>query len=162
MRFRTLALVVFLLSNSLFGQQNNPVAPPDKAQLVELARTLSHPGLQGREPGTAGGKAAADFIESHMRLSGLLPAGDVMEQADGSIERGFFQQFDIIRTQTAHAQLQLFDPQIKAKDTFSMGWKTHFDLLPLQNSFQTTSELVFAGYGAISSDSSYNDFAHLQ
>ncbi len=162
MRFCTLALVVFLFSNNLFGQQNNPVAPPDVEQLVELARTLSHPRLQGREPGTAGGKAAADFVESQMRLSGLLPAGDVFQQADGSQERGFFQHFEIIRTQTSYAELQLFDPLNKENSSFSLGWKTHFDLFPLQNSFQSTSELVFAGYAAISSDSSYNDFADLQ
>src|SRR5215210_4980660 len=71
----------------LSAQTKRPATSPIKAAEIDAhLRFLSSDLLEGRAPGTRGGKLAAEYIASQLMAAGLQPAG----------ERGtYFQQVPI-------------------------------------------------------------------
>ncbi|MBK9089851.1 MAG: M20/M25/M40 family metallo-hydrolase [Holophagales bacterium] len=65
--------------------------PPafSQARLSAHVSTLASPGFEGRGLGTAGERAAAEYVAAEMKAAGLSPAGD---------EGGFLQRFRVERT----------------------------------------------------------------
>ncbi len=67
--------------------------PPafSQARLSAHVATLASPGFEGRGLGTAGERAAAEYVAAEMKAAGLSPAGD---------EGGFLQRFRVEKTAT--------------------------------------------------------------
>jgi ABC-type dipeptide/oligopeptide/nickel transport system permease component/Zn-dependent M28 family amino/carboxypeptidase len=130
----TVLLVVSVLGQgSKQESPQGPLAPPthyvDGARLFDEQQALDHIGylssdaLEGRRPGTAGSRAAADYIAARFDEYGLLPAGP-----DGS----YFQPFTVPYTTVVTApQLSVsFPGGLDGVGAFTRTYVDHVDYWP--------------------------------
>jgi Zn-dependent M28 family amino/carboxypeptidase len=126
-----------------------PSADAVKAHMAFLASDA----LQGREPGTKGYDAAADYVAAEFQKLGLSPGG---------VDQSFFQVVPLRRSYRNADKVQL--------DTFSTNGST----LSLEKSLDyvvsgsrthavtnITAEVVFVGYGLVAPEAGRDDYAGL-
>lgn len=163
MRSRQRFAPLFLLIAAAFGLIILPVraraadlAPsPAEARLKADVNFLAHDEREGREPGTKGIEAAADYIAAAFQKAGLKPAPG----ADG-----FFQRFTLGGTPVVGKPLDLALVGPDGKHIEAQKG----DFTPLAIGTGGTLRdvpIVFAGYGITAKDSAthldYNDYAGL-
>jgi len=157
-------LLVILWSVPGFAQRTDyPVSSPQEKDVSWILSFLSSDWLEGRETGTEGNQLAGDFIANIMKMNGLQPYGDILQKdhaGTGQEERGWFQEFNVIRYQAAKSELSIISayrdenpPVFTPKD---------YVCYPPPFSMLMTSDLVFGGYGLQSGDEGYNDFKGIQ
>ncbi|HEX3274023.1 MAG TPA: M28 family peptidase [Gemmatimonadales bacterium] len=108
---------------------------------------LADDALEGRAPGTRGGRTAARFIASQFDRLGLEPAGD-----SGS----WYQRVPIIALTPS--------PTLTATGgAASLEWKKDYVMWSMRNDslVQTRGDVVFAGYGIVAPELGWNDYAGL-
>ncbi|PKP53887.1 MAG: hypothetical protein CVT92_01610 [Bacteroidetes bacterium HGW-Bacteroidetes-1] len=158
MNLLRLLIVSLIFATPLQAQKRRDVLPPDSSDFINIVKYLASEKTQGREVGTKGGYLAADFIALQMSENGLLPAGDFTTLLDGTKSRTYFQDFELWKYKTVSASLKFFQENEVQKTSSLLQHGINFDVLPCFSNIETKAELVFAGYGLISADSSYNDF----
>ena len=143
--FITLLWLIFF-SQTLCSQEKAPLTSPQQDDFLPLLRQLSAPEMEGRETATNGGKAAARFLAEKMREMGLQPIGE-----------SFMQPFGLLKTTLITASIDTGE-NISEK----LLYFNDFAAIGCPSDQKLSAELVFAGYGLISSDSVYNSYRELE
>jgi Zn-dependent M28 family amino/carboxypeptidase len=109
---------------------------------------LADDALEGRAPGTRGGKTAARFIASQFDRLGLEPAGD-----SGS----WYQRVPIIALTPSPTLAET------GAGATPLEWKKDYVLWSMRNDslVQARADVVFAGYGIVAPELGWNDYAGL-
>lgn len=139
-------LWLILFSQTLCSQEKAPFTSPQQDDFLPLLQHLSAPEMEGRETATNGGKSAARFLTEKMKEIGLQPIGD-----------SFLQPFKLLKTTLISAGFDTGD-----KHSGKLLYLTDFAAIGCPSDRELTAELVFAGYGLISSDSVYNSYHELE
>src|SRR5215210_960041 len=126
----TLFLTVFILFSSLPAQDRTSAF--DGKKMLERVQRLSADDFEGRGPGTAGGKRAAQYIADQMKASGVKPA------ANG----GYFQNVKMVGVKADPSTvLQVGSGSYKFGDEFVATTSAQ------KANVTVDTDLVFVGYG---------------
>ena len=154
MRSLTLALCLAGLAAPLSAQTSSPSQATRVTRALDARLLRAHlefladDALEGRAPGTRGGKTAAKYIATQFERLGLEPAGD-----SGT----YFQQVPIIA----------LTPQPTLAVSGAAGqpyeWKKDFVMWSMRNDslVNAQGDAVFAGYGIVAPEYGWNDYAGL-
>jgi Zn-dependent M28 family amino/carboxypeptidase len=146
-RLRFLLALGALVAATRADAQGAGVRPITSAEIDGHLRFLSSDLLEGRAPATRGGRLAADYIASQLRIAGLEPG------VDGS----YFQRvpIDVVGADAATVRASA-----SGKTTTSLRYPE--DVVVWAGSAIDRSgasgELVFVGYGATAPEYRWNDF----
>jgi Zn-dependent M28 family amino/carboxypeptidase len=153
MRSLTLVLACCAaLAGTLAAQAPSPATRVTRALDARVLRShlefLADDALEGRAPGTRGGKTAAKYIATQFERLGLEPAGD-----SGT----YFQRVPIIAL-TPEPSLA-----VSGGAATPLTWKRDFVMWSMRNDSLVTAEgdAVFAGYGIVAPEYGWNDYAGL-
>lgn len=134
----------------------NADAPAESAEVpnIEFLRThtrvLSEDSMEGRRPGTEGGKKAVAYIIEQMKAIGLEPAG----------ENGTFTQtvpMRSVKTDQEKSALALYKKKKKLGDwTFAKDWVGTTFAADAEHPID--AELVFLGYGVTAPEYEWDDY----
>lgn len=141
-----LAIAVFAAVPLRAGAQSVPALSPESARVAADVSYLASDGLKGRRAGTAEADEAAAWLVSRFKEIGLVAAGP---------NGGWLQPFDFIDGVDLGSKNRL-----QAAGT---EWKVGTDFRPLAFSAAgaVDGDVVFAGYGIVAKDLSYDDYAGL-
>jgi hypothetical protein len=120
---------------------NRVLAGLDSTQMRTHLAVLAHDSMEGRAPGTRGGRAAGDYIESKFREWNLEPAGD-----SGTYFHHF--HFDVIRNTGSSLRFN--------GDSLRFGVEQVGTTVGPTELASISASLVFAGYGI--SSASWDDY----
>jgi hypothetical protein len=145
-RYRRLAALLLVVGLTAAQAQFSPAITSD--DVMAHIRVLAQDEWQGRGSGTPGGAAAADYIERHMRASGVAPAG-----ADGSYRHAF----EFVSTARLGVNNRLATTLGATRRTL----RVNEDFRPLGFSASASFEggVVCAGYGISMPQRGYDDYA---
>ena len=140
------ALVALLALNALSEQILKPNLQPERIRAH--LRFLSDDLLEGRAPGTRGGKLAARYIATQFRLIGLQPAG----------EDRYYQRVPLVGT-TVDPAMQLTiegkgEPLILGYGKDFVAWAG----VEKERVVLSGKELVFVGYGIRAPEVPWDDY----
>jgi Zn-dependent M28 family amino/carboxypeptidase len=141
---RAAASAVLLLPAPLAAQSRAGITA---AEIDGHLRFLASDLLEGRAPGTRGGRIAAEYIASELRSYGVEPG------ANGS----YFQQvpIDVLTTQPGSARASVSG---KATATLRQGEDVVLSAGSAVAQSTARGELVFVGYGAVAPEYNWDDF----
>ena len=140
----TIILVLFTaISINAVSQDADNVTVEELKQHIYF---LASDSLEGRKPGTEGGKIAGEYIRDNFISAGLKPIGD-----DG------FQYFKVTTSVEPGSGNELTFKDIEGE------FNTDFKVMPFSSNTTITAPVVFAGYGFdIDHDSlKWNDYNDL-
>lgn len=153
MRSWTLVLCLMASSSPALAQQSSgtPAAAARVAGAVtpQVLRAhtefLADDALEGRRPGTRGGKLAARYIAAEFQRMGLEPAGDT-----GS----YYHRVPIITLTPGPAA------KVTATNPVPLTYRDDYVLWSMRNdsTVTATGDLVFVGYGIVAPESNWNDY----
>ena len=154
MRVPTLILCLTAAAAPLAAQAGATASPATRAARALDARVLrahleflADDALEGRKPGTRGGKTAAKYIATQFERLGLEPAGD-----SGT----YFQRVPIISLTP--------EPTLRVTGAASpLAWKNDYVMWSMRNDSLVTvhGDVVFAGYGIVAPELGWNDYEGL-
>jgi Zn-dependent M28 family amino/carboxypeptidase len=154
MRVSTL-IVCLAAAAPLAAQAGSPASAATRATHALDARVLrahleflADDALEGRAPGTRGGKTAAKYIATQFERLGLEPAGD-----SGT----YFQRVPIISLTPAPTLAVVGSPAAP------LVWKNDFVMWSMRNDSLVSAhgDVVFAGYGIVAPELGWNDYEGL-
>jgi Zn-dependent M28 family amino/carboxypeptidase len=154
MRPLMLALCLACLASPLPAQSSTPSQATRVARALDARVLRAHlefladDALEGRAPGTRGGKTAAKYIATQFERIGLEPAGD-----SGT----YFRRVPIIAL-TPEPTLA-----VAGASAAPLAWKKDFVMWSMRNDslVQAHGDVVFAGYGIVAPEYGWNDYAGL-
>jgi Zn-dependent M28 family amino/carboxypeptidase len=154
MRPSMLALCLASLTSSLPAQTTSPSQATRVARALDPRVLRAHlefladDALEGRAPGTRGGKTAAKYIATQFERIGLEPAGD-----SGT----YFQRVPIIALTPEPALA------VTGASASPLAWKKDFVMWSMRNDslVRAQGDVVFAGYGIVAPEYGWNDYAGL-
>jgi Zn-dependent M28 family amino/carboxypeptidase len=154
MRPLMLVLCLASLASSLPAQTNSTSQATRVARALDARVLRAHlefladDALEGRAPGTRGGKTAAKYIATQFERIGLEPAGD-----SGT----YFQRVPIIAL-TPQPTLA-----VAGASASPLAWKKDFVMWSMRNDslVRAQGDVVFAGYGIVAPEYGWNDYAGL-
>lgn len=119
--------------------------------------TLASPALEGRGPGLAGNRTAAEYFEHRFRGLGLKPAFPSGHRPGGDLEEpSYYQQFNAGREVKVRSATLAFtpigpglDPRVE-RQSFALG--QDFNVLGSSGSAKVEGPLAFVGYSLEASD----------
>lgn len=132
---------------------------------------LANPFMEGRAPGTAGNRRAAEYIEFNLKSLGLTPAfhhedkaatGEMVEVpswrqefvAPPSLRPG-----DSVKIRTQEVSYILGEGvRGKANGKMELGAGSNFNVIGFSGSGEVTGPVVFVGYGIKEGDKGYTSF----
>ena len=154
MRASIALLVLASAWTAPLAAQTTAASPATRAARTLDARVLrahleflADDALEGRKPGTRGGKTAALYIATQFERLGLEPAGD-----SGT----YFQRVPIISLTP--------EPTLTATGAAApLTWKNDFVMWSMRNDslVQVRGDVVFAGYGIVAPELGWNDYEGL-
>ena len=142
----------FILSHELLAQANYESIKSNLSQLADDK-------MEGREPGTAGGKAAAELIKSEFRKYGLKYFGD-----------DYFQNFKYpASVKVAPSSSMSISSLLERPGLPKEEWKKVNKVFPINTDWQVMPfsadadlkelQVAFVGFGVSASDLQYDDYA---
>lgn len=139
--------VLALVPAALATAQSLSVGTADPARYLNDVKALTTRVMEGRGDGTQGLTRAARLLEDEYKRLGLEPAGT----------RSFFQAFQL----TTGAKLAGKNEIIEQNGGPRKELKLNEDFVPFSfsSSGETSSTVVFAGYGATAPEFGYDDYA---
>jgi Zn-dependent M28 family amino/carboxypeptidase len=145
MRYTVTALLLALPTALL--AQTRSVSPITSAEIDGYLRFLSSDLLEGRAPGTRGGKLAAEYIASQLRSFGVEPG----------VNGSYFQPvpIDVLTTQPSSVHASASG---KATATLRPGQDVVLSAGSATPQSAARGELVFVGYGAAAPEYRWDDF----
>lgn len=161
---RWVCLASLFLALPLASAQSSPVpATPNVPEAARRAadsidaerirahvRFLSSDLLEGRGPGTRGGRLAAEYMATQFALTGLVPAGD-----NGT----YFQKVPLMAVHTVESETNFtFVPASGAPLTLQYGEDYVTKDERGKSSADIDAPIVFAGYGIDAPEYGWNDF----
>jgi len=141
---RLAASVLLILPATLPAQSKTGITA---AEIDGHLRFLASDLLEGRAPGTRGGRLAAEYIASELRAYGVEPG----------VNGSYFQPvpIDVMATQAGSAHAVASG---KATATFKQGEDVVLSAGSATPQSTARGELVFVGYGAIAPEYKWDDF----
>ena len=141
---RAAASALLLLAPSLDAQSRTGVTA---AEIDAHLRFLSSDLLEGRAPGTRGGRLAAEYIATQLRAYGVEPG----------VNGSYFQPvpIDVLTTQPASVHATASG---KATATLKPGEDVVLSAGSAAPQATARGELVFVGYGAVAPEYRWDDF----
>ncbi len=154
--FLLISLVSYAQAPAFPMLSDVPPAARQAAQSIDAekirahVRFLSSDLLEGRGPGTRGGRLAAEYIATQFALSGLHPAGD-----NGT----YFQKVPLMAVHTVEDKTSFaFVPTSGAPITLKYGAEYVTKDQTGQPSADIDAPIVFVGYGIDAPEYHWNDF----
>src|SRR5688500_16908735 len=136
-----LVLVIFSLQATVGQDMSNRF---DAAKMRERVIRLSADEFEGRGPGTAAGKRAAQYIADQMKASGVKPGNG----------RSYFQDVKLIGLKAdPNTSLQVGDQSFKFADDFVATTGAQ------RQDVSVNADLVFVGYGVDAPNYKWNDYS---
>lgn len=164
------AVPVALTSGQTLSQNTTPTPieqlQPDLTLYRQHVTTLSNPFFEGRAPGTAGNRLAADYIETVLRRLSLQPAFASDQTApDGtvsSVDRTSYRQVFTAPPsarpgESTRLTVAGFSYTAGSEVTLTSG--KDFNILGHSANGEATGQLAFAGYAIERGEDDYNTFA---
>ena len=149
---RVLGLVVGLCSAAALAAEAPPVDGIRGEAIVSTIRFLASDGLEGREAGERGLTVAADYLVSRYQALGLRPATGA----------GFLQRFRLrYRYLTEKEQLVLARKEGAAEVRRELRVTSDFSPFAFSEVGTVEAPIVFAGYGIVAPEESWDDYAAL-
>jgi Zn-dependent M28 family amino/carboxypeptidase len=144
-RLRLAAASVLLLAPALLAAQTTSAITA--AEIGAHLRFLASDLLEGRAPGTRGGRLAAEYIASQLRAYGVEPG----------VNGSYFQPvpIDVLTTQPGSARASVSG---KATATLRQGEDVVLSAGSAVAQSTAQGELVFVGYGAVAPEYRWDDF----
>jgi Zn-dependent M28 family amino/carboxypeptidase len=144
-RLRLAAASVLLLAPALLAAQSTSAITA--AEIDAHLRFLASDLLEGRAPGTRGGRLAAEYIASQLRAYGVEPG----------VNGSYFQPvpIDVLTTQPGSARASVSG---KATATLRQGEDVVLSAGSAVAQSTAQGELVFVGYGAVAPEYRWDDF----
>ncbi len=150
---KILIILLFFSINYIIAQndidkvRNNEIT---KEEIYEHIKYLASEELEGRYPGSVGGKFAMDYISKEFNIYGLTPFGD-----------SSYIQFVEMITGIKLGSGNILEFHINGK---SEEIEIEKDWIPLSFSSngKISGELVFAGYGISAPDLNYDDYKDIE
>ena len=141
---RAAALLLLALPASLAAQAKSGITA---AEIDGHLRFLASDLLEGRAPGTRGGRLAAEYIASELRAYGVEPG----------VNGSYFQPvpIDVLTTQAGSARASVSG---KATATLRQGDDVVLSAGSAVPQSAARGELVFVGYGAVAPEYKWDDF----
>jgi hypothetical protein len=130
------------------GFAQTPQPPCDPAGFIQRVAALSADSMEGRWPGTPGGRRAATYIAREFALAGLTRFG-------GS----YFQQVPMLNRQSAGGQLALIDGP--ANTTIAADASVTLESDVTAPHVTGSAEPIFVGYGIHAPQLRWDDFANV-
>ena len=151
-RFLSFAALAACCAAPLAAQKKPSAPPPPRpisaAEIDAHLRFLASDLLEGRAPGTRGGRLAAEYISTQLQSFGLEPAG----------ENGTW--FQHVPIDIVGAKKETIRASASGKAVATLRYPE--DVVVWAGSAapqtSTSAELVFAGYGAAAPEYKWNDF----
>lgn len=146
-KFTAIFLVGVFLATSVLGQ--NWTSKFDETKMRERVKRLSADDFEGRGPGTAGGKLAAQYIADQLKAIGVKPAN----------KGSYFQNVKLVGVKA--------DPQTVLRANITKGpttknFKFGDDFVATTGSqtarVSVNAEVIFAGYGIEAPLYKWNDY----
>jgi Zn-dependent M28 family amino/carboxypeptidase len=134
--------------------------PAEARRFNEHMTTLANPFFEGRQPGTAGNRYAADYLEHYFRKFGLEPVFESeIEALDGTLvlepRSSYRQTFSSGRdVRVAEQRLTLVLPG--GRRELSAG--KDFVVLGQSGDGRVSAPIVFVGYGIVDGPEGHSDF----
>ncbi|HEX7978990.1 MAG TPA: M28 family peptidase [Gemmatimonadaceae bacterium] len=127
--------------------QSRTVSPITKAEIDGHLRFLSSDLLEGRAPGTRGGRLAAEYIADQLRTFGVEPG----------VNGSYFQPvpIDVLTTKQSSVHASASG---KATATLRPGQDVVLSAGSATPTSTAHGELVFIGYGAVAPEYKWDDF----
>lgn len=144
---RVVALVLaisFVMSTSL---AQDMTAKFDETKMRERVKRLSMDDFEGRGPGTAGGKRAAQYLADQMKSSGVKPGN----------KTSYFQNVKLVGIK-ADPATQLAATNGPTNDNFSFGDDFVATTGAQTKEVSVNSEVIFVGYGVDAPLYRWNDY----
>ena len=143
---RWAAAALLVLPVTLVAQTRS-VSPITNAEIDGYLRFLSSDLLEGRAPGTRGGRLAAEYIASQLRSFGVEPG----------VNGSYFQPvpIDVLTTQQSSVHASASG---KATATLRPGEDVVLSAGSATPQSSARGELVFVGYGAVAPEYRWDDF----
>ncbi len=145
----SLAALVLVASVALArdGSSAGGAASISATEILDHIKVLSDDAYEGRASGTPAGFKAAEYVAGFFKSYGLRPVGD-----DG----GYFQAFEFsLGTRTTLGPAN----HLQAAGGRELEAGKDFSPLAFSGKADVTGPLVFAGYGIVSEDPPYDDYA---
>jgi Zn-dependent M28 family amino/carboxypeptidase len=152
--FRLVFAISLIASAAPLAAQDSTTKPPSRITTDEIdahLRFLSSDLLEGRAPGTRGGRLATEYIASQLEAFGLKP---------GAADSTYFQEvpIDIVKSNPASIS-------VKATGKANASLVSPTDVVVWSGSASpasvATGELVFVGYGATAPEFKWDDFKNV-
>jgi Zn-dependent M28 family amino/carboxypeptidase len=145
---RPLLLLTILAVGSADAQQaaapvDRILSRIDRDAFVSHFRFLSDDMLEGRGPGTRGGRLAAAYIAGQFERMGLTPAGT---------DSGWFQSFQLSRRFARRSELAA------GTDRWLPGSEQALTILGNDTTLEYRGGVIFVGYGIVSTGQRWNDY----
>lgn len=144
-------LLIYFMSVALFFnlscQNSSEISSGDisKREIRSTIRFLGDDLLEGRAPGTTGGRLAENYIRSVLEILDIAPYG-------GS----YFHEFTLSGHRVDSLSVSLQGEPVEFRDDVMGSYVGNDD------SFSLEGELVFAGFGIISEPWSWDDYGELE
>jgi len=134
------------------AEQVKQVEQVDAERIRAHVEFLADDTLQGRDTGSDGYQIAANYVKSNFKQLGLTPQGD-----HGSYEQVVTFRRAYLDKDSAKLTIE------NAQGTTELVFKEQFIMSgsSLETESRVSAETVFVGYGVISSDFGYDDYAGL-
>ena len=143
----SLLLVFTFCITAVFSQDQT--SSFDGAKMIERVKRLSADDFEGRGPGTAGGKLAAQYIADQLKASGIKPAN----------KASYFQNVKLVGVK---ADPLTYLRVAKADESNGKLYKFGDDFVATtgaqMGSVSVDAEVVFVGYGIDAPLYSWNDY----
>ncbi len=144
---RTIALLIAIsiLTSVSFGQDMS--SKFDETKMRERVKRLSMDDFEGRGPGTAGGKRAAQYLADQMKSSGVKPGN----------KSSYFQNVKLVGVK-ADPATQLVAKSAQSTDTFKFADDFVATTGAQSKDVAVNSEVLFLGYGIDAPLYNWNDY----
>lgn len=133
---------------------------PTAVHWYQHVQTLANPWFEGRQPGTRGGRLAAEYMSWHFARSGLEPAFDVdqdndpgLREAHGIDGRTWYQPFEF---NPGRSSRRLIDSGVVIRDEALED--DDYNTLGNSGSGSVSAPITFVGYGIESGPDDYTSF----
>ena len=145
--FLSIALVA-MLAAAAFGQ-GDLSSKFDGKRIKERVKVLSADEFEGRGPGTAGSKKAADYIAAEMKAAGVKPGNG----------NSYFQNVKLVGIKVNPDTRLVATPAKGEAKSFSFGDEFVATTGAQRAGVKVNAEVVFAGYGVEAPLYKWNDYS---
>jgi Zn-dependent M28 family amino/carboxypeptidase len=158
--FLLLIGLFFVISLNAFAQvseaETQAAEQINEVTLRSHIKFLSDDLLEGRAPGTAGGRVAEKYIATQFEIIGLTPGAKAM--TDGAVSTSWYQAFDILGITSKVPKTMSLKSGTKVLDLKFWDDFIAFTGEQQPHTEVKDAEIVFVGYGIFAPEQKWDDY----